>query len=108
MATTEKVVITPLLKRLWPATSAEDVTAAEIANAISHIFTDSLSPVQTGALLTALHFTGLDRRADVLAASSAAMRAASAKVDHETLAAVVRKRAKGEGSYTGGLVSSTS
>src|SRR5690242_17553201 len=50
------VSITPLLKRLWPADVAADVTAAEIAAAISLIFTDRLSHVQTGALLTALHF----------------------------------------------------
>jgi anthranilate phosphoribosyltransferase len=98
------VVITPLLKRLWPVTSAQGVSAAEIADAISHIFTDSLTPVQTGSLLTALHFTGLDRRPDVLAASAAAMRSAAAKVDHDALEQVLSRRGKREGSYKGGLV----
>jgi anthranilate phosphoribosyltransferase len=98
------VSITPLLKRLWPADVAADVTAAEIADAISLIFTDRLSPVQTGALLTALHFTGLDRRADVLATCAAAMREAAAPVDFDALRGVVGRRGGKEGGYHGGLV----
>jgi anthranilate phosphoribosyltransferase len=98
------VSITPLLKRLWPAPAKESVTASEIAAAISHIFTNSLSSVQTGALLTALHFTGLDRQADVLSKCAQAMRAAAAQVDHKALRDVVSKRGKKEGAYRGGLV----
>jgi anthranilate phosphoribosyltransferase len=98
------VSITPLLKRLWPADAAADVTAAEIADAISLIFTDRLSPVQTGALLTALHFTGLDRRADVLAKCAAAMREAAAPVDIDAMRGVVGRRGRKEGGYHGGLV----
>lgn len=98
------VSITPLLKRLWPANVAADVTAEEIATAISYIFTNQLSPVQTGALLTALHFTGLDRRADVLATCAAAMRAAAAPVDEGALRDVIARRGKSEGNYNGGLV----
>jgi anthranilate phosphoribosyltransferase len=100
----DTIVITSLLKRLWPAPSKETVTTSEIAEAISHIFTNSLSPVQTGALLTALHFTGLDRHADVLAECAAAMRSAAAQIDHEELAKVVERRGRKEGSYHGGLV----
>jgi anthranilate phosphoribosyltransferase len=99
-----KVLITSLLKRLWPAPAKENVTATEIAEAVSHIFTDSLSPVQTGALLTALHFTGLDRHADVLALCAHAMREASARIDQEQLKEVVKKRGRPEGNYNGGLV----
>ena len=99
------ISITPLLKRLWPSPAASNVTADEIALAISHIFTDQLSPVQTGALLTCLHFTGWDRRADVIAKCAEVMRAASSKVDNKALAKVVKARGKPEGYYQGGLVS---
>ncbi|KAF2460731.1 glycosyl transferase [Lineolata rhizophorae] len=98
-----KVLINPLLKRLWPNPATENVSAAEIAAAISLIFTDSLSPVQTGALLTALHFTGWDRRADVIAACAAAMRDAATPVDGKALRRVVREKGRPEGSYRGGL-----
>jgi len=98
-----KISITPLLKRLWPSPAKENVTAAEVAGAISHIFTNSLTPVQAGALLTALHFTGLDRQAEVLSKCALAMRNAAAQVDRSSLLEVVRKRGRKEGSYRGGL-----
>lgn len=97
--------ITPLLKRLWPSPGENNVTAEEIAEAISYIFTDELSPVQTGALLTCLHFTGWDRKADVLARCAEAMRNAASQVDKEALDKVVRNVGKKEGGYEGGLVS---
>lgn len=99
-----KISITPLLARLWPSPGEANVTATEIASAISHIFTDQLSPVQTGALLTCLHFTGWDRRADVLAKCSEAMRNAAAPVDTKALLELTRTRGKPRGSYGGGLV----
>ncbi|KAF2761945.1 anthranilate phosphoribosyltransferas-like protein [Pseudovirgaria hyperparasitica] len=98
-----KVSITPLLRRLWPSPDGEGVTANEIAYAIAHIFTDSLSPVQTGALLTALHFTGWDRRADVVGKCAAAMRYASSPVDTKSLAKLVKTKGRKEGNYRGGL-----
>ncbi|KAI9691860.1 MAG: anthranilate phosphoribosyltransferase [Bathelium mastoideum] len=101
------ITITPLLRRLWPSppNANPPVTAPEIAAAISHIFTNSLSPVQTGALLTALHFTGEDRKADVIALCAAAMRDAAAPIDTEALvkAAEDRGRHKAAGEYRGGL-----
>ncbi|KAF2430552.1 anthranilate phosphoribosyltransferase [Tothia fuscella] len=97
------VLITPLLKRMWPAPGKENVTAAEIAAAISHIFTNSLTPVQTGALLTALHFTGLDRQPEVLSRCAQAMRNASSQIDKKVLREVISKRGRKEGSYRGGL-----
>jgi anthranilate phosphoribosyltransferase len=100
------ISITPLLKRLWPSPAATNVTADEIALAISYIFTDQLSPVQTGALLTCLHFTGWDRRADVIARCAEVMREAASKIDSEGLKKVVKARGKPEGDYEGGLVSS--
>ena len=101
----QPVSITPLLKRLWPDPSKANVTASEIALALSHIFTDQLSLVQTGALLTALHFTGLDRRADVIAKCAEVMQDAAAPVDRKTLEEAIRKRSKRIGNYHGGLVS---
>ncbi|OTA55589.1 anthranilate phosphoribosyltransferase [Hypoxylon sp. EC38] len=95
--------IRPLLQRLWPDPAKEKVTAKEIADALAFIFTNQLSPVQTGSLLTALHFTGWDRRADVLAEASAAMRRHAASIDLARLEAVIAKRRKPEGKYNGGL-----
>ncbi len=101
----QKISITPLLSRLWPSPHEANVTAEEIALAITHIFTDQLSPVQTGALLTCLHFTGWDRRADVIAKCAEAMRGAAATIDREALQKVVNARGKPRGKYEGGLVS---
>ncbi|XXG98055.1 hypothetical protein Hte_004373 [Hypoxylon texense] len=95
--------IRPLLQRLWPDPAKENVTAREIADALSLIFTNRLSPVQTGSLLTALHFTGWDRRADVLAEASAAMRHHAATIDFPRLESVIAKRRRPEGKYHGGL-----
>ncbi|KAH8652764.1 anthranilate phosphoribosyltransferase-like protein [Tricladium varicosporioides] len=97
------ISITPLLKRLWPSPGDNHVTADEIALAISHVFTDQLSPVQTGALLTCLHFTGWDRRADVIAKCAEVMRAAASQIDRDNLVKVVHARGKPEGEYQGGL-----
>ncbi len=99
------VDIRPLLQRLWPDPEKEKVTAHEIAEAISLIFVNRLSPVQTGSLLTALHFTGWDRRADVLAEASAAMRRHAATIDFQGLENVISKARRPEGNYQGGLVS---
>ena len=99
------ISITPLLKRLWPSPGDNKVTAEEIALAISHIFTDELSPVQTGALLTCLHFTGWDRRADVIAKCAEAMRNAASQIDRVALRKAVEARGRPEGDYHGGLVS---
>jgi len=101
----QHISITPLLRRLWPSPGDNNVTAEEIALAISHIFTDQLSPVQTGALLTCLHFTGWDRRADVIAKCAEAMRDAASQIDRVELAKVVKSRGIPEGDYQGGLVS---
>lgn len=101
----QQISISPLLKRLWPDPSATNVTAEEVAEAIGHIFTDQLSPVQTGALLTCLHFTGWDRRPDVIAKCAEAMRGAASQIDKQTLQLVVKAHGKPEGEYQGGLVS---
>jgi anthranilate phosphoribosyltransferase len=100
----QSVSITHLLSRLWPSPGENQVTAEEIALAISHIFTDQLSPVQTGALLTCLHFTGWDRRADVIAKCAEVMREAAAPIDMELLLSTVKSRGRPEGQYGGGLV----
>ena len=99
------ISITPLLRRLWPSPGENNVTAEEIALAISHIFTDQLSPVQTGALLTCLHFTGWDRRADVIAKCAEVMRNAASQIDRKELERAVKAHGRSEGDYRGGLVS---
>ncbi|KAI9840524.1 MAG: anthranilate phosphoribosyltransferase [Thelocarpon superellum] len=100
---TPKISITPLLKRLWPKSQPPHVTADEIALAVSHIFSDQLSLVQTGALLTALHFAEWDLQADVIAKCAQAMRAAAVPVDLEALDEMVRERRRERGGYRGGL-----
>ncbi|KAI1334296.1 anthranilate phosphoribosyltransferase [Xylariaceae sp. FL0016] len=97
------VDIRKLLQRLWPDPEKEKVTAKEIADTISLIFTNQLSPVQTGSLLTCLHFTSWDRRADVLAEASIAMRSHASKINFQSLESVIEKRRRLEGKYNGGL-----
>lgn len=97
------VDIKPLLKRLWPQNP--DVTADEISDAIAHFFTDRIDPVQTGALLMCLHFTGLDRDPKVLSQCAQKMLKAAAQVDSELLERVIQMRGRKEGSYRGGFVS---
>ena len=97
--------IRPLLQRLWPDPEKTKVTAHEISEALSLIFMNKLSPVQTGSLLTALHFTNWDRRADVLAETSAAMRRHAAEIDFQGLENVISSKKRPEGNYSGGLVS---
>jgi hypothetical protein len=100
-----KISITPLLKRLWHETTGESrPTCVEIAAAVSYIFTNSLSEVQTGALLTCLHFTGRDRQADVLSQCSDAMRTYATQIDTDGLSKIIAQRGRKEGSYHGGLV----
>lgn len=99
------ISITPLLKRLWPSPWDNNVTVEEIALAIEHIFTGQLSPVQTGALLTCLHFTGWDRRSDIIAHCAKVMRDFATPIDKTELDRVVRARGRPEGEYHGGLVS---
>ncbi|KAI4675930.1 uncharacterized protein J4E84_009906 [Alternaria hordeiaustralica] len=98
-----KISITPLLKRLWHESPTTKPTADEIAAALSLIFTNSLSEVQTGALLTCLHFTDQDRQAEVLAKCSKAMRDYATGIDVKGLQELISQRGRKEGSYQGGL-----
>ncbi|OAL50618.1 hypothetical protein IQ07DRAFT_587274 [Pyrenochaeta sp. DS3sAY3a] len=98
-----KTSITPLLKRLWHESPATKPNADEIAAALALIFTNSLSEVQTGALLTCLHFTDRDRQADVLAKCSKAMRDFSTGIDVNGLEGLLKTRGRKEGNYHGGL-----
>lgn len=99
------ISITPLLKRLWPSPAENNVTVEEVALAIEHIFTGQLSPVQTGALLTCLHFTGWDRRADIIAKCAKVMRKFASPIDTTQLDKIVKAKGQPEGQYHGGLVS---
>lgn len=100
--TPSQVDIKPLLTKLWPNTAS--VTPEEIADAISHFFTNQVTEAQTASLLMALHFTGLDYRADVLARSAYVMRQAAAAIPVKELQAIIEQRGKKEGKYNGGLV----
>ncbi|KAK3986573.1 anthranilate phosphoribosyltransferase [Cladorrhinum sp. PSN332] len=96
--------IKPLLSRLWPVNHPDAVTPDEIANAISHFFTNQVSEVQAGSLLMCLHFTGLDRQAEILSKTAAQMLKAAAQIDVSSLQKTVQARGRKEGKYNGGLV----
>lgn len=98
------VSISQLLKRLSTLEQARKVSAEEIAAAVALIFTNSLSPVQFGVLLWALHTTNLDHQAEVLAACAKSMRGAAAQIDATELKEVISRRKRPEGTYAGGLV----
>ena len=98
------VSISPLLKRLSTKESTKAVKAEEVAAALALVFTDSLSPVQFGLLLWALHVTEGDHHPKVLTACALAMREAAAQVDENALEDVVRRKGRPEGNYKGGLV----
>ncbi len=102
--TTALISIAPLLKQFDARVSTAKPSADEIALALSHIFTNKLSPVQTAALLTFLHATGRDREGDVIAKCAERMREAAAQVEKKALKQIVRERGRKEGSYRGGLV----
>ena len=101
-ATLPPIDIKPLLTKLWPVNT--DVTPQEIAEAISHFFTNQVTEAQTASLLMALHFTKMDFRADVLAESAYVMRQAAAPIPVEELREVIERRGRKEGDYRGGLV----
>ncbi len=89
---------------MWP--NDNRVTADEIAEAISHFFTNQVTPAQTASLLMALHFTQMDFQPEVLAKCAAAMLKAAAPIPVDELNAVISQRGHKEGNYNGGLVSS--
>ncbi|KAK2593128.1 anthranilate phosphoribosyltransferase [Conoideocrella luteorostrata] len=96
-----KVDLKPLLTKLWPLNN--DVTPDEIAEAISHFFTNQVTEAQTAALLMALHFTKMDFRADVLQKTAAVMLKAAEDIPVDGLNHALEKRGNKEGSYKGGL-----
>ncbi|GAB0137156.1 hypothetical protein EsDP_00005436 [Epichloe bromicola] len=91
----------PLLTKLWPLSN--DVTPEEIAEAISHFFTNQVTEAQTAALLMALHFTKMDLRADVLEKTVRVMLKAAEDIAVDELNAVLAKRGRKQGVYNGGL-----
>ncbi|KAL7946017.1 glycosyl transferase [Trichoderma barbatum] len=95
------VNLKPLLTKLWPTDNA--VTPDEIAEAISHFFTNQVTEAQTASLLMALHFTKLDFKADVLERCAHAMRKAAAPIPVQELQSVIQARGRKEGTYKGGL-----
>ncbi|KKZ61907.1 anthranilate phosphoribosyltransferase [[Emmonsia] crescens] len=98
------ISISPLLTRLaYPEAATYEVSSGEIAAAFSLIFEDKLSLIQTAALLTLLHSTGKDRDAEVLAKCATRMREAAEPIEPTALQALIKERARQEGSYEGGL-----
>lgn len=93
--------IKPLLSKMWPLDGK--VTADDIADAISHFFTNQVTEAQTASLLMALHFTRLDFEAEVLAKCAAAMQKACAPIPVQELREIIEKRGRKEGQYKGGL-----
>lgn len=114
--------INPLLKALRPShVGVPEVGAAEIALAVSNIFTNQLSTgmyvdiairslaltasaVQAALLLYNLSLTGLEQRPDVLAQCANAMRDAAEPVDADQLKHIIRQKGQRRGEYHGGLV----
>ncbi|KAI5780427.1 glycosyl transferase family, a/b domain-containing protein [Geopyxis carbonaria] len=91
----------PLLTAL--SKSPSTIPATTVTSAITAISQARCSPVQTGALLTALHYTGLDQRADIIAGAATAMRGAGVVIPG--LVAQGSDGGEGrEGTYQGGLV----
>ncbi|KAI6249609.1 Anthranilate phosphoribosyltransferase [Erysiphe necator] len=102
----QTIPITTLLQRMWPSPSDSNVTAEEIAQVISYLFTNQLSLVQAGALLTCLHFTGWELRPDVLAKCALSMRKAAVPVDLDSLSTVISRKITARNfmsHYKGGL-----
>lgn len=99
-----KVSISDLLKRLSTAEGVKSVKAEEVAAALALVFTDSISPVQFGLLLWALHVAEGDTHPKVLTACARVMRDAAAQVNESALIDVIKRRAKPAGMYYGGLV----
>ncbi|PHH65493.1 hypothetical protein CDD81_2273 [Ophiocordyceps australis] len=95
------VDIKPLLTRLWPIDT--EVTADEVAEAISHFFTNQVTEAQTASLLMAMHFTKLDFRPDVLAKCARVMMDAAAPIPVKELNNVLARRDLSQGNYQGGL-----
>ena len=95
----ETYSLLPLLKKI--SINLPAVTADEITEAIVRVSLKQCSAVQTGALLTAMHYTGLDMRADVIAGAAKAMRRAGLRIPNLQLPP---QEKQGLGSYEGGLV----
>lgn len=97
--------INPLLKSLRPENVAVPAIDADtIAFAVSNIFTNQISPVQTAILLYTLSLTGLEQRPDILAKCATVMREAAVPVDTERLQRMIEQKAIKLGTYNGGLV----
>jgi anthranilate phosphoribosyltransferase len=90
----------PLLKKI--STNLSAVTADEITDAIARVSQSQCSSVQTGALLTAMHYTGLDMKADVIAGAAKAMRRAGLQIHGLKLHSI--PASEKQGTYEGGLV----
>ncbi|KAG8427268.1 anthranilate phosphoribosyltransferase [Metarhizium acridum] len=96
------VDLKPLLTKLWPVNN--EVTADEIADAISHFFTNQVTEAQTAALLMALSFhqVGFPSRRSAKRLRAVMLDAAE-DIPVKELNEVLARRGRKEGAYNGGL-----
>ncbi|KAK4222113.1 glycosyl transferase [Podospora fimiseda] len=99
-----QIDIKPLLSRLWPISHPTPPTPDEIALAISHFFTNQITPVQACSLLISLHFTGLDRSPQILSSTAHQMLLAASPIPIPSLSSTISTRNLSSGSYRGGLI----
>lgn len=97
---TYPVSILPLLRQI--STSPASVTPESITSAITSITSRQVSPLQTGVLLTALHYTTLDTSPPIIAASARALRASG--IPLHDLPVPSPSPLPGLGTYRGGAV----
>lgn len=102
-APSESTVL-PLLKKL--ATARSSIAPSEVTDALSLVFLGQVSAVQTGALLTSLHYTGLDCSPPIIAAAASAMRNAGLRIQGLPVPAppATASTPTPSGCYSGGLV----
>lgn len=96
------ISISPLLKT-FTGPKKETVTAEEIAAVLALVFTNQLCDIQSASFLTLLHALERDREPKTLAKCAEVMRDAAVALDGQALHDIIRFRARGEGTYKGGL-----
>lgn len=100
-----KTSIAPLLVKLSDPEPQVPATAEEIAAAIALVFTDRLSGIQCGSLLTLLSYTGRAFEPAVIGQCAARMREAVSPIDIPAVEAAIesQRHQRKRGTYQGGL-----
>jgi anthranilate phosphoribosyltransferase len=99
------VSIAPLLVKLSHPDPPDPATAQEIAAAIALVFTNQLSGIQCGSLLTLLSYTGRAFEPAVIRQCAARMREAVTPIDISAVEAAIEqyRNHRKRGTYRGGL-----